>query len=78
MGKPKTSKLCKQNNKRKQDRLCGRRFAYLNNNPKGIHNRLTKQANTEIILVSGVMSKDTPCGEKNKKNCLKKNLSLPV
>jgi len=45
--------------KEKQDRLRGRRFAYLNNNPRGVHNRLTKRANTEINMVSGVMSKDT-------------------
>ena len=45
--------------KEKQDRLRGRRFAYLNNNPRGVHNRLTKRANTEINVVSGVMSKDT-------------------
>ena len=45
--------------KEKQDRLRGRRFAYLNYNRRGVHNRLTKRANTEINVVSGVMSKDT-------------------
>ncbi len=53
--------------KEKQDRLWGRRFAYLNNSPRGVHNGLTKWANTEINIVSGVMSKDTMVNRINKK-----------
>jgi hypothetical protein len=58
--------------KEKQDRLCGRRFAYLNNNPRGVHNRLTKRANTEINVASGVMSKDTMVKRRDTTNSTEK------